>query len=767
MLALASFFQQQLDFVLFIYGLALILLAAVCLHMRTSPRRLPWLWLGLFGLTGGIRQWASLVSIVNDGASFRLLRLVLLAASYFFLLEFGRRGLKRILGKGPGPWIYLPLGAAAFSGVFGGGQSGAGATISYTLGIPGGILTALVLLYAARTAKNGGSLERLAALALGAYSVFAGLVVPGASFVPASVLNEANFTSRFGVPVQLLLGLLTLLFTASIWSYGQRTRPQLEYIVRRKVSGPVLAIMFVTVLAAGWISTELFGDNHIQMMKSDLTNQTAAISAAIDEHIQKIIETQANPTNPEYRSQVAELKEHLGDIQKANPQMIGLMIFESAAGPRLLMSSGQAFPLAGGRAQAGEAESQGPASAFSGREPVTGGSYHSGSRSYLVSYTPINDSAGKTIAVVAVEFDSSHFDSMIAVYRLVPISITLFVLLIMIGAYVTRQNLAERAEILENAKKRFSDLTHKAIMERRWEVGFEDDFVPTCWEVKKCDKTNCPVYGKEHARCWLIAGTYCRGQVQGQFAQKLGDCSQCDIYREAMTHGPVSEIGENFNSLMWSLREKEDLLKVTNDELEKHNRELKELHRLAEERADTDGLTGLKNHSYFQQRLMEETDRAQRYGRPLSLIMLDLDKFKEVNDCFGHQKGDHLLQLVGKILSGEVRDVDLAARYGGEEFMIIMPEIKGEEAVKAAERLRGKVEHLYREVDLPEHQTAASFGVADFPACARDSSSLIAAADGALLFAKRSGRNRVVYLDEELKKAINWDEDKKPGSYAA
>ncbi len=289
---------------------------------------------------------------------------------------------------------------------------------------------------------------------------------------------------------------------------------------------------------------------------------------------------------------------------------------------------------------------------------------------------------------------------MTVVYRLLPISITVFVLLIMAGAYVTRQNLAEKAETLENAKKRFSDLTHKAVMERRWEVGFEDDFVPTCWKEKKCGKTDCPVYGKKHVRCWLVAGTYCRGQVQGQFAHKLGDCSKCEIYQEA-THGPVSEIGENFNTLMWSLREKEDLLKAANDGLEKQNQELKELHRLAEERADTDGLTGLKNHSYFQQRLLEETDRARRYVRPLTLIMLDVDNFKEVNDRFGHQNGDLLLTMVASILQSEIRDVDLAARYGGEEFMVIMPEVTGKEAVKAAERLRRKIEQLYREVELP------------------------------------------------------------------
>jgi diguanylate cyclase (GGDEF)-like protein len=317
------------------------------------------------------------------------------------------------------------------------------------------------------------------------------------------------------------------------------------------------------------------------------------------------------------------------------------------------------------------------------------------------------------------------------------------------------QEAKERAETLEAAKKRFSTLTHQAIVEKHWDVGFEDEHIPTCWEVKDCKNDGCPVYGKEHQRCWLIAGTFCRGEVQGHFAQKLGSCVKCEVYQEALAHSPVSEIGENFNSLMWSLREKEDLLQVANKELESQNQELQELHQAAKERADTDGLTGLKNHGHFQRYLKREVDRASRYQRPLSLLMIDLDNFKVVNDKFGHQKGDAVLSNVGKLLKDELRDVDYAARYGGEEFVVVMPEIAGPEAVKAADRLRRKFDRLYIGVDLPEDQTAASFGVADFPSCATDNNSLIAAADGALLFAKRQGRNRVAYFRDLSEAELN------------
>ncbi|MBI5869859.1 MAG: diguanylate cyclase [Actinobacteria bacterium] len=306
--------------------------------------------------------------------------------------------------------------------------------------------------------------------------------------------------------------------------------------------------------------------------------------------------------------------------------------------------------------------------------------------------------------------------------------------------------IGRHAEVLEDAKKRFSVLTQQAIIDKHWDVSFEDEYIPTCWEVKKCDKTDCPVHGKHNVRCWLVAGTFCRGEVQGKFAQKLGNCSKCTIYQTALAHNPVSEISENFYSLMWALREKEDMLGDAHDKLQGQYAELAEHHKKAKEMANTDGLTGLKNHGHFQRHLHHEVDRARRYERPLSLIMIDLDFFKQVNDKFGHQKGDAVLKHVGRILREECRDVDYVARYGGEEFVIVMPETTAPSAIDAANRLREKIEMLYLEVNLPEHQTGASFGVADFPDCAPDNTSLIAAADGALLFAKRQGRNRVSYF---------------------
>jgi len=318
----------------------------------------------------------------------------------------------------------------------------------------------------------------------------------------------------------------------------------------------------------------------------------------------------------------------------------------------------------------------------------------------------------------------------------------------MCGALIGHEQdrIRQQAEILNGAQRRFSSLTHQAITERDWDVSFHDAHVPTCWEVKNCQATECPSHGKEHIRCWLVAGTYCRGEVQGRFAQKVGDCAKCEVYQEAVEHDPLNKIGENFNSLMWVLRENEDMLAEAHDQLQSQYGELEILQQRTREMADTDALTGLRNHGHFQEYLKGEVEKANTVGSPLAVIMLDLDHFKNVNDEFGHQKGDDVLSIVGRLLSEEIRDIDYAARYGGEEFVIVMPGVTGDAAIRLAESLRQSIKNAAGEMGLTPDYIGGSLGVSDLPGCARDARSLVAAADSALLFAKRRGRNRVAYF---------------------
>ncbi len=179
------------------------------------------------------------------------------------------------------------------------------------------------------------------------------------------------------------------------------------------------------------------------------------------------------------------------------------------------------------------------------------------------------------------------------------------------------------------------------------------------------------------------------------------------------------------------IRDYNTVLEFQKQELEKANAELAAL-------ATTDGLTGLNNHRAFQERLADEAARAVRYGTPLSLILLDVDRFKQYNDTFGHPEGDAVLEAVARTLQAGARDTDLVARYGGEEFVLVLPQTDMEGAMALAERLRVALESCH----WPLRAVSASFGVAEI-LLGEQSTGLLSRADDALYQSKILGRNRV------------------------
>jgi diguanylate cyclase (GGDEF)-like protein len=154
----------------------------------------------------------------------------------------------------------------------------------------------------------------------------------------------------------------------------------------------------------------------------------------------------------------------------------------------------------------------------------------------------------------------------------------------------------------------------------------------------------------------------------------------------------------------------------------------------------TDGLTGLYNRTYVLDRFEKELAASRRYGKLLSVIMLDLDHFKRVNDAYGHQVGDAVMQRVTAIFKAVIRESDLAGRYGGEEFLIVLPETDCGEAAVVAERIRVQVEEL--QWTEPGLRPTISGGVAEFSEEGADR--LLQRADGLLYRAKELGRNRIV-----------------------
>ncbi|BDQ38026.1 GGDEF domain-containing protein [Pseudodesulfovibrio nedwellii] len=162
-------------------------------------------------------------------------------------------------------------------------------------------------------------------------------------------------------------------------------------------------------------------------------------------------------------------------------------------------------------------------------------------------------------------------------------------------------------------------------------------------------------------------------------------------------------------------------------------------------RADHDGLTRVFNRHSFEERLVYEIKRRRRYNHDLSLLMVDLDHFKQVNDTYGHMAGDMVLQKIGEILTTTFRTTDLAARYGGEEFVVLLPHTTEEAAWKLAERVRSVIADCNFHFDNQDFTITASIGVASVEGGALTTDDdLIIKADKALYQAKNNGRNMVV-----------------------
>jgi two-component system cell cycle response regulator len=190
-------------------------------------------------------------------------------------------------------------------------------------------------------------------------------------------------------------------------------------------------------------------------------------------------------------------------------------------------------------------------------------------------------------------------------------------------------------------------------------------------------------------------------------------------------------------------------IKRLQDELDQKNRELEVANKRLRKLSITDGLTELFNHRHVHELLHEEFERSKRSGEAMAVAMMDLDRFKQVNDTYGHPTGDVILYETAHILKETAREIDMVGRYGGEEFIVILPGTDEEAAQQFAERVRGRVEeHVYQD-EAAEVRMTVSGGVASFlPSANEDPDTLIKRADEALYNAKESGRNRVIRSSE-------------------
>jgi len=167
-------------------------------------------------------------------------------------------------------------------------------------------------------------------------------------------------------------------------------------------------------------------------------------------------------------------------------------------------------------------------------------------------------------------------------------------------------------------------------------------------------------------------------------------------------------------------------------------------HAEIERLAVTDGLTGLFNHRHFQERLAQEFNRLERFSDPISLLIIDIDHFKKINDTYGHPVGDSVLKGIAEKIKKTIRNIDVPARYGGEEFTVILPGTDENGAMNMAERLRKAIGATKFASEKGAFSVNVSIGISTFTKEIRSKEELVETADKALYHAKRNGRNQSI-----------------------
>ena len=216
-----------------------------------------------------------------------------------------------------------------------------------------------------------------------------------------------------------------------------------------------------------------------------------------------------------------------------------------------------------------------------------------------------------------------------------------------------------------------------------------------------------------------------------------------DIYLPVRGHDEIADLTRAFNDMAHRIREGRQSLESARDELAQVNAGLRDANRTLETLAITDGLTSLYNHRHFQETFESELRRCEQLGRVLSLLLIDIDHFKQYNDRFGHPEGDAALRRVAAAVTKGIRASDMAFRYGGEELAVLLPACPKAQAVEVAEKLRAAIRgHTPRPGRFGGPLTV-SIGVSAFPEDGRTGTVLMERADAALYAAKADGRDRV------------------------
>lgn len=711
----------QLDYIYFFYGLVLFLLGSVCVSMsRAGSLPTPWWWMGAFAFTHGIAEWLHILALnAGDSSPFRLARTVVLAASFILLLEFARRTHRIVQGATLGPWLHVVLGGASVGLSLAFGPAHLESAARLFLATPAISWTACLFLFASTRTQSlgGGPSSRRARLWSGVYfaafAVAAGLVVPRTPFLPGSWPSAEDLLGWTGVPIQLVRALLVSGMALSVWALAVSFDPMGSVSRKKRVLFWVMASSIAALLAGGWLFTDKLGRLH----DDEVVEEAEASTSQIYEHL--VDEMQGADRSA---SSLAKLLSRFHVAGSAfDPSRLDEVVdsFASQGWVVYVMDpTGRTIATSNrGRPDSFLGSNFGQRSYFkdalggrSGR--FLGLGLVSGMPGYYAS-EPVQHADGRVVAVAVVKRD-------LAGAQLGPDPVDAWYIVTARGRSLVASRKSEANRQLWSAGK----APAAGVAPSRG------------GQAQVPDLFDHAIAGSE----WIYAAG--RKLVVIRRAIPGSDWSLVVLKREK------SQVADRFLGIVITLLLCSVVLTyfvamqrqfVTEAHISGKRREAEGRAREFARQADTDALTGLLNRLGFNGAFTREFERARRYHQPLSVVILDLDHFKRVNDEHGHAAGDRILAGVARLLETSVRESDVIARWGGEEFVVVAVMTEERGAAQLAEKLRAR---MAAAPSGPSGTVTGSFGVAELQP---DDSieGLLHRADQALYRAKNGGRNRV------------------------
>ncbi|MEQ8224006.1 MAG: PP2C family protein-serine/threonine phosphatase, partial [Candidatus Eremiobacterota bacterium] len=430
---ISKFLLHQMDYIYFLYGLSLIFLSVVCYTLKREKKSdLPWLWLGLFGLTHGLSKWLEFLTIITGPRPIiEIIKLSLLISSYLFLLNFGRLAITSLK-----IWIFLPLLCLSFTGIFINEPEGFAIFPRYFLGIPGGILTLITLFLRSRKEKNIYLFIMSGAMFFYIFTIITG--VPKGIYFPSTLLNSHTFLSITGIPLQLFQSLLSIVMIISLWLYSQilRCRETVWLSNRKIISYYTVSMVYVLlfILTAGWIAAQLVGISTDREVKNNLLRRARTIASSLDPEIIKIlkgIHSDTGTVNYKY------IKKQLHKIIMENDDC-RFVYLTAIRNDKIVYLADSEPSYSKDYSMPGDIyNSTDMRNIFSGGKPLVAGPAEDKWGTWISAFSPVIDGdTKKVIAVFGMDINAADWAYAIAIDRIDPILITLLISVIVIIFFI-------------------------------------------------------------------------------------------------------------------------------------------------------------------------------------------------------------------------------------------------------------------------------------------------------------------------------------------